>query len=112
MATGDDTYPTAWVNTIWDGAPHLHCLPRHSFSHTNLKKCLCGAGDTDQSIFGAPFLEAFYTSFDRQNHVLGFAPASHKCGNHLQGIDKWPITGCTDQTFAECVLPQEHSAEL
>ena len=76
VATGDDARPNAWVNTIWDGG-------------------------TDQSIFGAPFLEAFYTSFDRDNHLLGFAPASHKCGNHLQGSDRWPVTGCTDETYVE-----------
>jgi len=59
-----------------------------------------------ESIFGGMFMEAFYTSFDRTNYELGFAPVSSKCGNHLQGTvdspatDNW-IRGCTDPNFAE-----------
>ena len=57
--------------------------------------------DQEQAIFGAPFLEAYYTAFDRGNFVLGFAPPSQKCGNHLQGPTTWQISGCTDPAFVE-----------
>merc|ERR1712159_506864 len=65
-----------------------------------------GADGGSESIFGGMFMEAFYTSFDRTNFELGFAPVSSKCGNHLQGSvdapasDNW-IRGCTDPNFAE-----------
>ena len=68
--------------------------------------CLGLADAGSESIFGGMFMEAFYTSFDRTNYELGFAPVSSKCGNHLQGTldapakDNW-IYGCTDPSFAE-----------
>jgi hypothetical protein len=64
-----------------------------------------GQGVGRQAIFGAPFLEAFYVAFDREHYVLGFAPASERCGNHLQSgaaaAKSWPVYGCTDPTFVE-----------
>ena len=60
-----------------------------------------GLSPGDETIFGAPVMQAYYTVFDRTNLTLGFAPVSQKCGNHLQGAETWPVYGCTNPSFLE-----------
>ena len=106
----NDDYPVLsfWVKNVDGEEFALEMAAQHYLGAATQRGVWClGLADAgSESIFGGMFMEAFYTSFDRTNYELGFAPVSSKCGNHLQGTvgsparDDW-ITGCTDPDFAE-----------
>jgi len=97
-----------WVKNVDGKEFALEMAAQHYLGAATQRGVWClGLADAgSESIFGGMFMEAFYTSFDRTNYELGFAPVSSKCGNHLQGTvdapvsDNW-IFGCTDLDFAE-----------
>merc|ERR1711988_169022 len=97
-----------WVRNVDGQEFALEMAAQHYLGAATTRGVWClGLADAgSESIFGGMFMEAFYTSFDRANYELGFAPVSSKCGNHLQGTvdvpakDNW-IYGCTDPDFAE-----------
>eukprot|EP01047_Picozoa_sp_COSAG01_P068072 COSAG01_NODE_9755_length_2352_cov_2.110519_1_plen_585_part_10 len=66
--------------------------------------CTAFSDGDDESIFGDTFMQAFYSVFDRNQYVVGFAPVSNACGHHVQGTTDnpiWPLRGCTDSSFVE-----------
>ena len=99
-----------WVRNVDGQEFALEMAAQHYLGAATTRGVWClGLADAgSESIFGGMFMEAFYTSFDRTNYELGFAPVSSKCGNHLQGTrcsGKGQLDyGCTDPDFVSTTL--------